>query len=86
MQIKMCFLNFAILHFAICKIRGIPDATQTVLRLEPAARYIHNKRMDRTLNSRLAMISLPDSDGRAIRLGSLWLRQPAIIVFLRHYG
>jgi hypothetical protein len=42
--------------------------------------------MDRTLNSRLAMISLPDSDGRAIRLGSLWLRQPAIIVFLRHYG
>jgi hypothetical protein len=42
--------------------------------------------MDSTLNSRLAMIYLPDSEGREIRLGSLWLRQPAIIVFLRHYG
>jgi hypothetical protein len=49
-------------------------------------RYSQNKRMDCTLNSRLAMISLPDSDGRRIRLGSFWLRQPAVIVFLRHYG
>jgi len=38
------------------------------------------------LNNRLAMIQLPDSDGREIRLGSLWLRQPAVLVFLRHYG
>lgn len=42
--------------------------------------------MEPTLNSRLAMIQLPDSDGRELRLGSLWLRQPAVIVFLRHYG
>lgn len=82
----MCFLNFAILYPAISKIRGTVDAIQIVLWLERQPRYIHNKRMDRTLNSRLAMISLPDSDGRAIRLGSLWLRQPAVIVFLRHYG
>jgi len=39
-----------------------------------------------TLNSRLAMITLPDADGRELRLGSLWLRQPAVLVFLRHYG
>lgn len=43
-------------------------------------------RMEATLNGRLAMIHLPDSEGREVRLGSLWLRQPAVIVFLRHYG
>jgi hypothetical protein len=34
----------------------------------------------------LAPIVLPDSDGQQIRLGSLWERQPAVVVFLRHYG
>ena len=42
--------------------------------------------MSRTLNSALADLSLPDPDGREIRLGSLWAGQPAVIVFLRHYG
>jgi hypothetical protein len=42
--------------------------------------------MDRTLNSRLSMIILPDVDGRELRFGSLWIRQPAVVVFLRHYG
>jgi hypothetical protein len=42
--------------------------------------------MGATLNSRLTMIELPDSDSRAVRLGSLWLSSPAVIVFLRHYG
>jgi hypothetical protein len=42
--------------------------------------------MEPTLNSRLTMITLTDTDGRELRLGSLWLRQPAVIVFLRHYG
>jgi len=42
--------------------------------------------MESTLNSRLAMIQLSDPDGREIRLGSLWLKQPAVVVFLRHYG
>ena len=42
--------------------------------------------MEPTLNSRLTMIQLPDTEGREVRLGSLWLRQPAVIVFLRHYG
>jgi hypothetical protein len=39
-----------------------------------------------TLSSRLAMITLPDADGRELRMGSLWLREPAVVVFLRHYG
>ena len=42
--------------------------------------------MDSTLSSRLSMITLPDADGRELRFGSLWLRQPAVVVFLRHYG
>jgi hypothetical protein len=42
--------------------------------------------MNSTLNSRIAMIRLPDTDGREVRLGSLWFEEPAVIVFLRHYG
>lgn len=34
----------------------------------------------------LAGVTLPDADGRPVRLGSLWETQPAVIVFLRHYG
>jgi len=34
----------------------------------------------------LAPIVLPDADGREVRLGSLWERQQAVVVFLRHYG
>lgn len=34
----------------------------------------------------LAPIILPDVDGGAVRLGSLWARRPAVLAFLRHYG
>ncbi len=34
----------------------------------------------------LADVSLPDTDGADVRLGSLWERTPAVLVFLRHYG
>jgi len=39
-----------------------------------------------TLSSKLAGIALPDADGKETRLGDLWASQPAVIVFLRHYG
>jgi len=42
--------------------------------------------MARALSEALAPIALPDFDGREVRLGSLWERQPAVLVFLRHYG
>lgn len=42
--------------------------------------------MGRTLSQELAEISLPDSEGREVRLGSLWEKQPCVLVFLRHYG
>ena len=61
-------------------------ATYRQAKLDTARRGYTMVRMDATLNSRLAMINLPDSEGREVRLGSLWLRQPAVIVFLRHYG
>ncbi len=39
-----------------------------------------------TLSRRLAEIALPDCEGREIRLGALWEKKPAAVVFLRHYG
>jgi hypothetical protein len=42
--------------------------------------------MAKSLSEALADIALPDTDGREVRLGSLWERGPAVIVFLRHYG
>ena len=38
------------------------------------------------LSQRLAPISLPDPDGLPVRLGCLWADNPAVVVFLRHYG
>ena len=31
-------------------------------------------------------ITLPDHEGREVRLGELWRDRPAVIVWLRHYG
>ncbi|MGC2742342.1 MAG: hypothetical protein WA672_04085 [Candidatus Angelobacter sp.] len=42
--------------------------------------------MPESLSSKLAGITLPDADGNATRLGSLWESGPAVLVFLRHYG
>ena len=42
--------------------------------------------MENSLSNKLAFITLPDCDGREVRLGSLWDKQAAVIVFLRHYG
>lgn len=42
--------------------------------------------MTESLSATLAPIVLPDSDGREVRLGSLWEERPAVVAFLRHYG
>jgi hypothetical protein len=42
--------------------------------------------MATTLSAALAGITLPDTEGRDVLLGSLWSDRPAIVVFLRHYG
>ena len=46
----------------------------------------YNRRMAGSVSARLANIVLPEAGGREIRLGSLWERNPAVIIFLRHYG
>jgi hypothetical protein len=42
--------------------------------------------MTQTLSSRLADLTLPDTNEREVRLGDLWASVPAVVVFLRHYG
>ena len=36
--------------------------------------------------SALAELVVKDLDGTDVRLGSLWEDQPAVLVWLRHYG
>ena len=43
-------------------------------------------KMVTSLSAALADIALPDTDGREVRLGSLWETSRAVLVFLRHYG
>jgi hypothetical protein len=42
--------------------------------------------MSKLLSQRLEGITLPDSEGGSVRLGSLWQSAPAVVVLLRHYG
>ncbi len=42
--------------------------------------------MQGSLSEKLAEIVLPNSEGREVRLGSIWANKPAVIAFLRHYG
>jgi hypothetical protein len=44
------------------------------------------KTVENSLSSNLSAMALPDCDGKQIHLGSLWAKQPAVLVFLRHYG
>ena len=39
-----------------------------------------------TISARLANVVLPEAGGEEVRLGSLWQKNPAVVVFLRHYG
>lgn len=42
--------------------------------------------MPDTYSSKLSPLTLPDVDGKPVRLGSLWSDSPAVVVFLRHWG
>ncbi|MGA9473055.1 MAG: hypothetical protein WBV36_11365 [Terriglobales bacterium] len=42
--------------------------------------------MANTISAKLANIVLPEAAGSEVRLGSLWEKNPAVVVFLRHYG
>jgi hypothetical protein len=42
--------------------------------------------MGTSIAAALADLTLPDADGAPQRLGDLWTRGPAILIFLRHFG
>ena len=42
--------------------------------------------MAESISSKLAQIVLPEARGEEVRLGSLWDKSLAVVVFLRHYG
>lgn len=42
--------------------------------------------MAETISARIANVVLPEAGGGEVRLGSLWEKKPAVLVFLRHYG
>ena len=46
----------------------------------------YNRAMTETISARLANVVLPEAGGGEVRLGSLWEKNPAVLVFLRHYG
>lgn len=39
-----------------------------------------------TVAERLRDVEVLGVDGEPVRLGSYWQQQPAIVVFVRHYG
>jgi hypothetical protein len=39
-----------------------------------------------SLAAKLAPIDVLDPQGRPFRLGSLWTKRPAVLVFIRHFG
>src|SRR5271154_2643824 len=52
----------------------------------PTPPFLRIYSMEQSLSSRLSLIVLPDANGKETRLGSFWASQPAVVVFLRHYG
>ncbi len=42
--------------------------------------------MSTSFSEALSGITLPDCEGREVRLGSLWEDMRAVVIFLRHYG
>lgn len=50
------------------------------------AMLLYNVQMRTSISAKLADIVLPEAGGAEVRLGSLWERDPAVVVFLRHYG
>ena len=46
----------------------------------------YNTLMAQSFSAKIANIVLPEATGGEVRLGSLWEKSRAVVVFLRHYG
>ena len=55
-------------------------------RTGPSRVIGYNHGMAETISARLANVVLLEAGGSEVRLGSLWEKNPAVVVFLRHYG
>lgn len=64
-------------------VEGHPSAPQ---RSGSVDRGIECVPMNASFSSKLSGMTLPDVDGKPVKLGSLWANQSAVVVFLRHYG
>ena len=42
--------------------------------------------MSDTLAASLGRLTVLDGEGRAVPLGGLWEKQPAVLAFVRHFG
>lgn len=42
--------------------------------------------MAERVDPKLAEIEVEDADGKRVRLGDLWKKRPALLVWLRHFG
>lgn len=65
---------------------GLGGYTGPMTRSSTGQPHLSSSPLSKSLSRELAGIELPDADGVRVRLGSLWERQPAVVVFLRHYG
>ena len=38
------------------------------------------------VDSALSDVEVKDTDGNPVRLGSLWVDRPAVVIWVRHFG
>jgi hypothetical protein len=60
--------------------------SETPALLDSPEESLENEVVPQSMSEKLAGIVLPDSEGRPVRVASLWANHPAVIAFLRHYG
>jgi hypothetical protein len=93
------FENLVVLSLEEVNVFGAGEVIQALTAAFPSGWYggalpaygshtsvDHTSVMSTTLSATLADVALPDTEGREVRLGSLWTESPAVLVFLRHYG
>jgi len=46
----------------------------------------HRASMSMRVGTKLSQLELRDWAGQPVRLGTLWEKQPAVLLFIRHFG
>jgi len=66
--------------------RAVDAIIREALREEQKEPVLSSELPDQRTVARLGVITLEDSSGERVKLGSLWESSPAALIFLRHYG